>query len=54
MHRACPLSQPAPEEALRLNTAPPMIDGVIRGTAPHGAPNLPPGRTVNGHFQTLI
>ncbi len=27
MHRAFPLNQPAPEEALRPNTAPPMIAG---------------------------
>lgn len=43
MLKACPLSELAPGEALRLDTAPPIIES-------NEAPNLPPGLSPHGHL----
>jgi hypothetical protein len=61
MHKPCPLSELAPGEALRLETAPPpaklpvrthevqIVDGNIMIIESDEAPNLPPGLTPVGH-----
>ncbi|GGH96757.1 hypothetical protein ACFFGR_00520 [Arthrobacter liuii] len=58
MHQACPLSELAPGEALRLDTSlakfnlrDSSVAAVIMVHESTEAPNLPPGLTVTGHVQ---
>ena len=62
MRKACPLSELAPGEALRLDTAPPaaklpvrthevqIVDGNTMIIESDEAPNLPPGLTTRAMF----
>jgi hypothetical protein len=61
MHKACTLSELAPGETLRLDTAPPpaklpirthevrIVDGNIMVLESEEAPNVPPGLTLERH-----
>jgi hypothetical protein len=60
MHKACPLSERVPGEALRLDTAPPVSvfrtgrGGIVAGNGnttvsePDGPPNIPSGLKTQG------